>query len=76
MPDFHSPVLDDKSFGKSATGGDSGSVPHHTVDLRTDHGTFRMMSPEETVGRLSSAAQKAKRYSTGPKPSWYGGVGR
>jgi hypothetical protein len=76
MPDFHSPVIDDKSFGKSAPKSDNASVPHHTVDLRTDHGTFRMMSPEETVRQLKHAAIDAKAFSTGKKPGWYGGGGR
>jgi hypothetical protein len=76
MPDFHSPVLDDKSFGKGAPGGDSASTPHHTVDLRTDHGTFRMMAPEDTVRHLNTAAIDSQTFSTGKKPGWYGGGGR
>jgi hypothetical protein len=74
LPDMRSPALgaDGSSVFKSAPGGDGVSVPHHIVDLRTDHGTFRMMSPEETVRQLNTAAIGAKTFSTGKKPSWVG----
>ena len=73
MPGMPTPDLSNSSVFNSAPKGDSAGVPHHTVDLRTDHGTFRMMSPEETARQLGRAAHSAKRFSTGAKPNWYGG---
>ncbi len=76
LPDLQSPAIDASSaLNASSSNGNAAAAGHHTVDLRTDHGDFRMMSPEETVGKLNRAAQAAKRYSTGQKPSWYGGGG-
>jgi hypothetical protein len=73
LPNLHSSTIaDDSSVFKSAPGGNSASVPHHTVDLRTDHGTFRMMSPEETVKQLNRAAIDAKTFRTGKAPGWAG----
>jgi hypothetical protein len=49
-------------------------LPHHgTTDLRTDHGDHRVIAHEDTLRNLTRAAQSAKRFSTGTKPSWYGG---
>jgi hypothetical protein len=76
MPDLPSADLSKSALQPANSRGDSASAGHHSVDLRTDHGTFRMMAPEDTMRHLGAAAQKAKRYSTGPKPSWYGGGGR
>jgi hypothetical protein len=46
------------------------------IDLTTNHGEFQVATERDTMRHLSSSAQKAKRFSTGPKPSWYGGTGR
>ncbi|MGY3691628.1 hypothetical protein ACVIGA_001708 [Bradyrhizobium sp. USDA 3240] len=54
----------------------SGGTGQHlgTVDLRTNYGDFKVATEHDTMRHLSCAAQKAKRYSTGTKPSWYGGT--
>lgn len=48
------------------------SPAHYSVDLRTDHGSFKMLAPEDTARQLSRYAVKQKLISTGDKPSWYG----
>jgi hypothetical protein len=69
MPD----LSDSTAFGKPAS---SGMEDWGKLDLTTDHGTFKVATERDTMRHLSSAANKAKRFSTGPKPSWYGGSGR
>jgi hypothetical protein len=74
MPDLSGPTFpENSSVFNNGPKGDSAGAPHHTVDLRTDHGTFKMMSPEQTVKQLKAAAGNARKFSTGSKPSWYGG---
>jgi hypothetical protein len=46
-----------------------------TVDLRHESGNFKVATERDTMRHLSANAQRAKRFSTGSKPSWYGGGG-
>jgi len=46
-----------------------------TIDMRTDHGDVKVATERDTMRHLGSVAQRAKRFSTGSKPSWYGGAG-
>jgi hypothetical protein len=43
------------------------------IDLTTNHGEFKVATERDTMRHLSSSAQRAKRFSTGNKPGWYGG---
>ena len=71
------PEIPDMGIGAGPvkTSGSSGlDLPHYgTMDLRTDHGDHRVIAHEDTMRSLGAAAQRAKRFSTGAKPSWYGG---
>ena len=51
------------------SGGSGGN--HTTVDLRTDHGTFRMMAPADTVSQLNKASVQARTVRAGDRPLWY-----
>ncbi|MGY3490206.1 hypothetical protein ACVW1C_008089 [Bradyrhizobium sp. USDA 4011] len=61
--------------GATVASSSAGGAGQHfgTVDLRTDHGDFKVTTERDTMRHLNSAAQKAKRYTTGTKPGWYGG---
>ena len=73
MPEMPTPDLSSSVFDKPAA-----SAMEHwgTIDLTTNHGDFKVATERDTMRHLSSSAQKAKRFSTGAKPSWYGGSGR
>lgn len=55
-------------------GGDNGGAPagHYSVDLRTNHGDFKMMAPEHVARQMSRAAVASTSVQAGPRPSWYG----
>jgi hypothetical protein len=74
MPDIPTADLSKSSaFDKPAA-----SAMEHwgTIDMRSDHGDFKVATERDTMRHLSSSAQKAKRFSTGPKPGWFGGNAR
>lgn len=67
MPDISAPPLGD--FNASAGGMD---LSHYgTVDLQTDHGSHRVITHEDTMRHLNTAAVEAKTFSTGTKPGWH-----
>jgi len=50
----------------------SGSGQHYgTVDLRTDHGTFKMGATGDTMNQLNQAAVDKRIRQGVPKPSHY-----
>ncbi|MGF6309946.1 hypothetical protein ABIB82_004057 [Bradyrhizobium sp. i1.8.4] len=51
----------------------SGSLGHYDVDLRTNHGDFKMMAPEDVARAMTRAAGDASLAQTGPRPGWYFG---
>jgi hypothetical protein len=60
------------SDGGLASMAPSGPAGHYTVDLRTNHGDFQMIAPEDTARSLARHAVNSKMTSTGKKPDWYG----
>lgn len=50
-----------------------GSTGHLDVDLRTNHGDFKMMAPEDVARQMSRAAGDAALAQTGPRPRWFKG---
>jgi hypothetical protein len=59
------PTLD--SIGAGSPGGASGNL---SVDLRTNHGDFRMMTSEDVARKMGAAARDAANASAGAAPSW------
>ncbi|WOH70670.1 hypothetical protein RX330_20450 [Bradyrhizobium sp. NDS-1] len=47
-----------------------GAAGHYDVDLRTNHGDFRMMTTEDVARKMSAAARDAANASAGAAPSW------
>jgi hypothetical protein len=73
LPDLSAPALSD--FG--ASGGGGMDLSHYgTVDLRTDHGDHRVITHEDTLRHMNTAAIEAKTFSAGKKPGWHGGASR
>jgi len=69
------PVVGFASGGvaRSAPSAVSDSMEHWgTVDLRHESGDFKVATERDTMRHLSANAQRAKRFSTGRKPNWYG----
>jgi hypothetical protein len=44
---------------------------NHTLDIRTDSGTFQAVVSNDTMRSLSQSALRSKLNSSGNKPSWY-----
>jgi hypothetical protein len=76
MPELPSADLGDSAF--KDRGPNDGLGLLHPVNLHLPGGgsVDEVYARPSAVRELSDAANKAKRYSTGPKPSWYGGGGR
>jgi hypothetical protein len=77
VPDFSPSAYDRVSIPKLAPAvgsspSSSGSLGHHTIDLRTDHGDLRgFLAKEDLYKELSSMSVRAQVRSGGKKPSWY-----
>jgi hypothetical protein len=54
-------------------GSSNAAAGHHSVDLRTNHGDFRMMASEDVARQMTAAARDSANVKTGERPSWFGG---
>lgn len=70
--DAGAPALD----GAALAAPSSGSMGHFDVDLRTNHGDFKMRADEDVARQLTRAAGDSTLAQTGNRPSWYYGQGR
>jgi hypothetical protein len=76
MPDISSPTLSKSALDAAGSKSNGLDLSHYgTVDLRHDGGDHRVITQDVTMRNLQSAANHAKRFSTGRQPSWYGGRG-
>jgi hypothetical protein len=76
MPDISPPTLSgDSSVFKSPEGG-HGQLHPVTLNLPAGGSVDGVYAKPDAVAQLRAAANQAKRFSTGSKPPWYGGVAR
>jgi hypothetical protein len=74
LPGFGAPISgmglsDAPMLSESAAPGSA--LGHYDVDLRTNHGDFRMMTSEETARQMTAAARDTALAQNGQTPSWY-----
>ena len=49
----------------------SNTLSSHSLDLRTNAGTFSASVSEDTMGAIRNSSLNGKLSSTGPRPTWY-----